>query len=86
MTGTTKNLSRLGVILGVVILSVFMTLGLVYSGYEYGEKKYLEGIQTGQTEGKREIIDSILISAARNGNVEITQGGKSVTLTVRVNN
>lgn len=57
-----------------------LIVGGIFSFREYANKKYDAGLADGRIEGRREVINTILINVANEGNIVIRQGDNVLTL------
>jgi hypothetical protein len=46
----------------------------------FGDNKFNRGYNDGLVQGRRQVVDAILINVANEGNVVIRQGEQSITL------
>lgn len=66
-------------LLGVFIAGIMVAIA-VFGFNSYSNSKYDEGFLDGLIQGRREVVDAILINVANEGNVVIRQGDQSITL------
>lgn len=65
-------------IIGLVLLTTIY----LCASFLWGERQFDKGYSHGVGNGRRDVVDAIFMNVAQEGSVVITQGDKSVTLTV----
>lgn len=64
---------------GSLLAGAFVVIGWL-ALMNFGDNKRIDGFNDGIVQGRREVIDAILINVANEGNVVIRQGDQSLTL------
>lgn len=78
-----KRIPRHDFYMLIVLVPIIMAM-IVVSVFAYGDQQHARGYDAGVVQGRREVIDSILINVAKSGDVKISHGGQSVLLTATV--